>query len=785
MPREIRKRGKKKAKVQTPSVPEPAVKEPDTPSWMQSTKPNPLTNDLEAPFGYVEADVKAYFRTVDLCIRDWQSGTGDFDLPEDVDPNQERRSFIIAALSEMSGKELQLSTDPDCSGILERMAYSMDDFVRRVFMDCLAGSYERLTTHRFASHVCQTHLTLARDTISREARGIVAIRPAEADPSDSTELRTMTQLVLDATEELLPRLARLVMDPFASHVVRTLLTLLVPSLSSSDTSSTGPHGAPLRSKKSAAYKARQGPMKSVFKSTGDNDGSRDSTTSILTPPGFGVVARRFVHTIRTEMDDNEIRALASDKVASPVLQMMLRLEAESGEAEMAGSLMDRVLMGMISRLIDGQATLDREDYLETLMRDPTSSHLLEVLALCAPPRVFQSIWTTYFVGRLPKLVTHPVANFVVAKAVERLEAEEDLRTVWLEMGGVAGELGRTGVLRAMIDRAATKGLMEEEMVETVSKVFGFSSAEDRILFVPCVLRLKTLEAFRLSLAAEGESVNVSRGLNEEVPALPRHQAPNRKKSEAVPFSTQGAIILQSMLRLHEPYNEVVCASIGAMSIENLLTIACDPTGSRVLDVVLESPTVSPRIRRKLIVNFVGHFHSLVDDKLGSRVADRCWAVADPYLRERIARSLIPHERFLAGSFYGKFFARNLHLTLLQRKPEEWKALQTKAKTTTEVDSSRSVLPPSSSLQDSSAKAEGDSIKIQKKTKRKHPEEDPIDSVFSGAGKLQRNPTRPIVAPVPVPESGTTMDKGLSEVLGAIKDVPKGTALRERKRSKRA
>jgi NOP9-like PUF repeat domain len=72
------------------------------------------------------------------------------------------------------------------------------------------------------------------------------------------------------------------------------------------------------------------------------------------------------------------------------------------------------------------------------MRDPTSSHLLEVLALCAPPRVFQSIWTTYFVGRLPKLVTHPVANFVVAKAVERLEAEEDLRTVWLEMGGVTG-----------------------------------------------------------------------------------------------------------------------------------------------------------------------------------------------------------------------------------------------------------------------------------------------------------------------------------------------------------
>ena len=30
--------------------------------------------------------------------------------------------------------------------------------------------------------------------------------------------------------------------------------------------------------------------------------------------------------------------------------MMIKLEAESGEAQIAGSLMDRVLMGMISRL---------------------------------------------------------------------------------------------------------------------------------------------------------------------------------------------------------------------------------------------------------------------------------------------------------------------------------------------------------------------------------------------------------------------------------------------------
>ncbi len=52
----------------------------------------------------------------------------------------DRRAFLMAALSEMSGKEKELATDPECSSVLERMTYSMDDFVKRVLMDRFAGS---------------------------------------------------------------------------------------------------------------------------------------------------------------------------------------------------------------------------------------------------------------------------------------------------------------------------------------------------------------------------------------------------------------------------------------------------------------------------------------------------------------------------------------------------------------------------------------------------------------------------------------------------------------------
>lgn len=105
MPREIRKRGKKKSKAQEPEEqyapqklaaavePQPPVNtsEGDGPSWMRNAPwfagPSNPNADIEAPFGYVDADVKAYFRTVDSKLREWQAGAGEEDLPEGVDAN--------------------------------------------------------------------------------------------------------------------------------------------------------------------------------------------------------------------------------------------------------------------------------------------------------------------------------------------------------------------------------------------------------------------------------------------------------------------------------------------------------------------------------------------------------------------------------------------------------------------------------------------------------------------------------------------------------------------------
>jgi nucleolar protein 9 len=98
MPKEHRKRGKKKKPEPEWQPPPTQAREPENvppaesagPSWIVGKPGNPEDEyNPEAPFGYVDVDVKAYFRTVDLQIRDWQDAATESQADnEDIDPNE-------------------------------------------------------------------------------------------------------------------------------------------------------------------------------------------------------------------------------------------------------------------------------------------------------------------------------------------------------------------------------------------------------------------------------------------------------------------------------------------------------------------------------------------------------------------------------------------------------------------------------------------------------------------------------------------------------------------------
>ncbi len=252
-------------------------------------------------------------------------------------------------------------------------------------------------------------------------------------------------------------------------------------------------------------------------------------------------------------------------------------------------------------------------------------------------------------------------------------------------------------------------------------------------------------------------------------------------------------------------------SIEMQPVEELLALAQHKTSSHVLDVVFESPTVTRKSKRALIMAFIGHYHLLVDDKFGSRVGDRCWDNADPYLKvrnfvvvlynlsiyfqqEKIARSVIPHEYALAGSLYGKFFTRKLHLSLLHRKPDEWKTLQARQQVEQrekpQARQQNAASKPAAttcaaevdiSKQRSTKRGREDDTNEVKGTRKRKREIDELDAIF---GQVKENRFGKVGLP-PKATREVGVDKiGASvpdDILGAIKAAPKGEMKVRRKR----
>ena len=156
------------------------------------------------------------------------------------------------------------------------------------------------------------------------------------------------------------------------------------------------------------------------------------------------------------------------------------------------------------------------------------------------------------------------------------------------------------------------------------------------------------------------------------------------------------------------------------------------------------------------------------------------------IQEKIARSLITKEQALAASFFGKFFARNLNLYLLQRRPEEWRNLQSERKRSKE----QHVAPTEPALK---IEASTEPAPSDKNRKRKARPEDEIDALFNT--KLGKKTKKAALSETTSTLDGPSEvivvkdvaarkdDKELEQVLGAIRLAPKDHGYSKKKQKR--
>lgn len=158
------------------------------------------------------------------------------------------------------------------------------------------------------------------------------------------------------------------------------------------------------------------------------------------------------------------------------------------------------------------------------------------------------------------------------------------------------------------------------------------------------------------------------------------------------------------------------------------------------------------------------------------------------MQEKIARSLIPYEQFLAGSFYGKFFARRLNLQLLRKDTEKWKSLQSTGKPLFNDSPASTQATEPLAIEQTTAVT-----KSKGKRKRIDHSEDEIDQLFKTT--LGGTPKRAQLfvessAQKASPHVGNTDqhvtserggDRALDDIMDAIKTAPRSEARSGRKK----
>ncbi len=157
--------------------------------------------------------------------------------------------------------------------------------------------------------------------------------------------------------------------------------------------------------------------------------------------------------------------------------------------------------------------------------------------------------------------------------------------------------------------------------------------------------------------------------------------------------------------------------------------------------------------------------------------------------------MIPCDKDLAASYFGRFFARNLNLQLLQRRPDEWRTAQTERKKQKEAHAN-TVVEAAAALASaateskkeevmSSSSPPGETGKDAKKAnKRKRHSREEIDSLFDT--KIGKKVRRAALDSEGFNEQDGAahpegVDVTLLSVLGAIRAAPDHEGHRKKKR----
>ncbi|MCJ1308599.1 Nucleolar protein 9 [Agyrium rufum] len=572
----------------------------------------------EIPFyGMLDEEEQAYFKRADSMLE-----LNQFENAE------ERDLFVESVYREAAGKELKIANSQACSRFLERLILMSNPKQLKGLFQKFIEHFLHLVQHRFASHCCEALFIKCAPLAAEEL-----IHPPEHDDENTDEdmpYVSMEDLFLQAIKELEGNLGYLMTDRFASHSLRVLLVVL--------------SGRPLKdASTNSILQSKKKEKIDIISADSQPNHQAESTRSV--PESFTMALEALIQGSVAGLDTNYLRALATQPIGNPVLQLLLDLEfQQSGKskAKDSNSIFRKLLPD--DPIIDGT---ESATFMNNLLYDSVGSHLLETIIQNAPGKTFKIIYKGLYKEKLASLARNETAGFVIIKMLERFSKEElqDALDKICPIFDTLIERKRTSIIKTLVERCQVRHVPTGQLALAIQASYGVSEQD-------LLLQMLDLDA------PDAGDIATERKVQMEV------QDSSKRHS---------SLLAQAMLDMPGPLHDLIANALLALNATQLLNVAKGRTTTHVLQKAFTNSEHSNPLRRKLVQRLLGNTMEMARDPIASHVVDALWPATDNifFLREKIANTLAENEVALRESYSGRNVWRNWMMDLFTRRRTEW------------------------------------------------------------------------------------------------------------------
>ncbi|KAJ8272600.1 hypothetical protein GJAV_G00091150 [Gymnothorax javanicus] len=528
---------------------------------------------------------------------------------------EEKGLFVENVLTEVRGRTLLVATDITGSVTLQRLLPLASPFQVGEVLSELGGAsgkeFKVASCDRCGGHVMEAALRQV-------------LRWAEPDPGDAEQASenkdagncgTLVDQVLALSREVTGDAEEFITHTHGSHVVRTLTHVLGGCLE------------PERARTHPAGKAQK---------------SSCELMDFEAPPSFAAALRKLALSLM-----EHIHTCVRNAVASTVLQTMLTV-CHRKRPKLCRKLA-KGIMGYLTSLSAAPGVSP----LLVFLKDQSCSRLIEKVLQVSHKALLRDIYKNHLRGQLVNLAIHPIANFPVQRLTAASRGYKMFRLVFEELiEGLEAILaaGHMGVVVQLADSCEEWEEKQGQLLQCLLEAFHCADPPSlQTSCLPLFLSLLTHEVYYGEQPAGGDT---QRPLGD--------------------ISYHGSRLVQCLARFKD--RSILLNSLRVLRPSDLLILGTDQSGSHVLQSLLMS--ASDKGRGKILRRLEGQYLQLACSRFGSRVLEAVWSSATVSQKQGIAQELAPSEAALRSDQFARHVWAKLGLTHFGKRRGQWLEFQT-------------------------------------------------------------------------------------------------------------